>query len=223
MTSRLVHQPSACEFPSHEAILRSWHELAEEPALCYIERVSLNAFLDGRNKSSQRGASSNLIRLALAFVSLLLFSACALQGTPRYSLGELRNALLNHDADGALKYVDVDSIVARMVEDAFLPRESGAKTDLDALGLALGRSIASAMLPQATVLIRKGIYVAIESDDQLGYFSSIRKASIWYFTIEEKGNIAVVTPRGDDKVRFKMERTDKGYWRITELILKNRL
>ena len=113
--------------------------------------------------------------------------------------------------------------MAHMVENAFLPRESGPKTDLDALGLALGRSIASAMLPQATALIRKGVYAAIESDDQLGYFSSIRKASVWYFTIEERGNIAVVTPRGDDKVRFKMERTDKGYWRITELILKNRL
>jgi hypothetical protein len=157
----------------------------------------------------------------ILLISLLLLSACALQGTPRHSLGELRNALLNHDADEALKYVDVDSIAAHMMEDAFRTKESSAKTDLDALGLALGRSIASAMLPQATGLIRKGIYAAIESDDQLGYFSSIRKASIWYFTIEEKGNTAVVTPRGDDKVRFKMERTDKGYWRITELILKN--
>ena len=50
-----------------------------------------------------------------------------------------------------------------------------------------------------------------------------RGASIWYFTIEQEGDIAIVTPRGDDKVRFKMERTDKGYWRITELILKNPL
>ena len=161
--------------------------------------------------------------LAALLTSFCLLSGCALQGTPRHSLGELRNALLNHDADAALKYVDVECIVAHMVEDAFRTKESSAKTDLDALGLALGRSVASAMLPQATALIRKGVQAAIESDDQLGYFSSIRKASAWYFTIEEKGNTALVTPRGDDKVRFKMERTDQGYWRITELIFKNRL
>ncbi|MGD0233314.1 MAG: hypothetical protein ABSC55_02130 [Syntrophorhabdales bacterium] len=160
--------------------------------------------------------------LGAALLALLsLLSACALQGTPRHSLGELRNALLNHDADGALKYVDVDSIVAHMVENTFRAKESRAKTDLDALGFSLGRSVASAMLPQATALMRNEVRGAIESDDQLGYFSSIRKASVWYFTIEEKGNTAIVTPRGDDKVRFKMERTDMGYWRITELILKN--
>ena len=165
----------------------------------------------------------NLFWLAALLTFFCLLSACALQGSPRHSLGELRTALLNHDADAALKYVDVDSIVAHMVEDAFQAKESSPKTDRDALGLALGRAASSAMLPLTTSLIRKGVRAAIESDDQLGYFSSIRKASAWYFTIEEKGDTAVVTPRGDDKVRFIMERTDKGYWRITELVLKNPL
>jgi hypothetical protein len=160
---------------------------------------------------------------ASLLIFLFILPACTLQGTPRHSLGELRSALLNHDADGALKYVDVESIVDHMAEDAFRTKESSAKTDLDALGLVLSRSIASAIMPQAKALIRKGVRAAIESDDQLGYFSSIRKASAWYFTIEEEGDIAVVTPRGDDKVRFKMERTDKGYWKIIELILKKPL
>ena len=109
-----------------------------------------------------------------------------------------------------------------MVEDAFRTQESSA-TELDPMGLALGKFAASAMLPQAKTLIRKGVRAAIESDDQLGYFSSIKKASVWYFTIEEQGNVAIVTPRADDKVRFKMERTDQGYWKITELILKSPL
>jgi hypothetical protein len=154
-------------------------------------------------------------------ITLFVLSGCALHGTPRHSLGELRNALLNHDADGALKYVDVESITDHMIEDALRTKGPSAKSDLDALGLVLGKSLVSAMLPQAKALIRKGVYAAIESDDQLGYFARIRAASVWYLTIEEKGDTAVVTPRGDDKVRFKMERTDKGYWRITELMLKN--
>ena len=165
-------------------------------------------------------SGSLYLRVVLVALSCLL-SACTLPGTPRHSLAELKSALLNHDADRALKYVDVDSIVNHMVEDGLRAKELTVKTDLDALGLALGRSIASAILPQAALFVRQGVIAAIESDDQLGYFFQIRKASVWYFTIEEKGSTAVVTPRGDDKVQFKMERTDQGYWRITELILKD--
>ena len=160
------------------------------------------------------------IRVAL-FGFLCVLSACALPGTPRHSLGELRSALVDHDADRALKYVDVDSIVNHMVQDKLRAQEQNAKTDLDAMGLALGRIVASAILPQATPLIRQGVIAAITSDDQLGYFNKIRKASVWYFTIEEKGNTALITPRGDNKVQFKMERTDQGYWRITQVIFKN--
>jgi hypothetical protein len=165
----------------------------------------------------------NLSCLIALLVSCCIFSSCALQGTPRHSLDELRSALLNHDADAALKYIDVDSVVAHLAEDTFKAKESSAKTDLDALGLALGRAIGSSILPQITPIIRKGVIAAIASDDQLGYFSSIKKSSVWYLSIDEKGDTAVVTPRGDDKVRFKMERTDKGYWKITELMLKNGL
>ena len=165
---------------------------------------------------------NNSLRLAAALLSLFLASACALQGTPRHSLGELRNALLAHNAEDALKYVDIESVVDHIIEDTFLSKESGIKTNSNALGLALGRSIASALLPQARTLIRKAVYAAIESDDQLGYFSQIRKASVWYFSIEEKGDTAVVTPRGDDKVRFKMERTVEGYWKIKQLIFEKK-
>jgi hypothetical protein len=178
---------------------------------------------DNRHRAPDSKPSCNF-SLKKAFITFLfLLTACALQGTPRHSLDALRSALLNHDADAALKYVDLDSIVDHMVEDAFRKQEPLAGAELDPAGLAVGKLVASAMLQPAKALIRKGVRAAIESDDQLGYFSSIRKASAWYFTIEEKGDSAIVTPRGDDKVRFKMERTDEGYWRITELILKNPL
>ncbi len=145
---------------------------------------------------------------------MFLTSACALNGSPRHSLGELRRALLNHDADGALKYVDVDSIVDHMMENSF--------HNLDVMGIPVGRAVASALMPPARAVIRKGVRAAIESDDELGYFSQIREASVWYLSIKQDGNTAIVTPRGDDKMRFKMEQTNEGYWRITELILSRR-
>jgi hypothetical protein len=162
-------------------------------------------------------------RVLVLLISMVLVSACTLKGTPRHSLGALKSALLNHDAGEAFKYVDVDSIVEHMVDDMFAQRESRSRTTLDALGVVIGRSIASALLPQAKELIRKEVRGAIESGDVAGYFESIRKASVWYFTIEEEGDVALITPRGDDKVRFKMERAGEGYWKIKQIILKKPL
>ena len=161
-------------------------------------------------------------RVMVLLISMVLISACTLKGTPRHSLAELKTALLNHDAGEAFKYVDVDSIVEHMVEDMFGQRESRSRTTRDAFGVAIGRSIASALLPEAKQLVRKEVRGAIESGDVAGYFEPIRKASVWYFTIEEEGDVALVTPRRDDKVRFKMERTGEGYWKIVQIIVKNR-
>jgi hypothetical protein len=161
-------------------------------------------------------------RVIVLLISMVLMSACTLKGTPRYSLAELKTALLNHDAGEAFKYVDVDSIVEHMVNDMFAQRESWSKTTLDAFGVAIGRGIASALLPEAKQLIRKEVRGAIESGGETGYFEQIRRASVWYLTIEEEGDVALVTPRRDDKVRFKMERSGEGYWKIKQIIVKNR-
>jgi len=165
---------------------------------------------------------SSVVRLFALFMSLLLLTGCTLKGTPRHSLAELKAALMNRDSGEALKYIDVDSIVDHLVDDALARRESRNRTGLDALGTAIGKGIASAVLPQAKDLIRKQVRAAVESEDQAGYFEQIRRASVWYFSIEEENGTALVTPRRDDKVRFRMERTHEGYWKIVQIMLKRR-
>ncbi len=161
-------------------------------------------------------------RLIAVVSCVVLLAACTLSGTPRRSLAELKTALVNHDSGEALKYIDVDSIVEHLVDDMLTRRESRNRTGADALGTALGKGIASALLPQAKDLVRKQVRAAIESEDQAGYFEQIRRASVWYFSIDQEDGTALVTPRRDDKVSFRMKQTDEGYWQIVQILLKKR-
>lgn len=159
-----------------------------------------------------------LLVLLLAWVPLL--SGCTLSNTPRRSLAELRTALLDHDAERALRYIDTDSVVDCLVRDIFLKYEKKADNPLEALGVMAGRQAASAMMPQIKGLVRKQLREAITSSDEAGYFQDIRRASVWYLNISVEGDTAVVAPRGKSDIKFKMARMDDGRWRVVEIIRK---
>jgi hypothetical protein len=157
--------------------------------------------------------------LVLIFLLVGLSSAgCTLSDTPRRSLSELRTALLNHDADAAMRYIDVDSVVNGMVRDIFLKYEAKADDPFAMLGLKAGKEVAGAVMPGARAIARWQVRSAITSDDQWGYFDDIRKASVWYLRIKVDGDTAIVEPRGKPSTGFKMERTGEGHWKIVELI-----
>ena len=157
---------------------------------------------------------------AIAIAAFLLYS-CTLKGTPRDSLSLLRTALLNHDADAAMKYIDVDSIVDHLLQQRFARRAARAKTPSDALRLEAEKGIASAALPFAKELLAKQVRKEIESGGESEYFDYIRKGSVWYLTIDEQDETATVTPKGGNKkVQFVMKKTDQGYWKIIEVRLR---
>ncbi len=153
----------------------------------------------------------------LVFLACLLLQACMLNDTPRHSLNELRTALLNHDADTALRYIDVDSVVDCMVRDIFLKYEAKADSPLESLGLSVGRAAAKAMMPGVKELARSQVKKAITSPDEGDYFTYIRKGSVWYLNFEVGGDTAWVAPKGKSDIRFRMQRVPDGYWRIVEI------
>jgi hypothetical protein len=161
----------------------------------------------------------NVTALLLVLLLVGLSSArCTLSDTPRRSLSELRTALLNHDADTAMRYIDVDSVVNGMVRDIFLKYEAKADDPFAILGLKVGKEVAAAVLPSVKAVARWQVRSAITSDDQWGYFDDIRKASVWYLRIRVDGDTAIVEPRGKPATGFKMERTGDGHWKIVEII-----
>ena len=138
--------------------------------------------------------------------------------SPRRSLSELRRALLNHDAEAALRYIDVDSVVDGLVRDIFLKYEAKADNPLSALGLRAGKGLIDVAMPGVRTIARRQISAAIASDDQLGYFEDIRKASVWYLSIKIDEETAIVRPRGKGGTGFKMVRAAEGRWRIVEIV-----
>ncbi len=150
--------------------------------------------------------------------SVLLLAGCAMSDSPRRSLSELRRALLNHDAEAALRYIDVDSVVDALVRDIFLKYEAKADNPMSALGLRAGKSLIDVAMPGVRTIARRQISAAIASDDQLGYFEDIRNASVWYLSIKIDGETAMVRPRGKGDTGFKMARATEGRWRIVEIV-----
>jgi hypothetical protein len=166
----------------------------------------------------KRNKATTLILLLL--VIFLVSGGCTLSNSPRRSLSELRTALLNHDADTALRYIDVDSVVEGVVRDIFLKYEAKADDPLAMLGLQVGKEVAHAVMPGLRAIARRQVRAAIMSDDEWGYFKDIRKASVWYLTITVDGDRAIVVPKGKSTMSFRMARTDEGYWRIVEIVHK---
>ena len=161
------------------------------------------------------------IGATLAVLLLLVASnGCTLNGSPRRSLAELRTALVNHDAENALHYIDVDSIVEGMVRDILSEYQARSDDPMSALGVKAGRQVADAVMPAMKAVARRQVRAAILSDDQWGYFKEIRRSSVWYLDITIDGDTAVVKPKGKSEVSFKMTRTGEGLWRIVEILRK---
>jgi hypothetical protein len=167
-------------------------------------------------------------RVLTVFVFLALIAAafapvgCTLSDTPRRSLAELRSALLDHDADRALRYVDVDSIVECVARDILLKYEARSEDPLEQAGVRIGREVSRLLMPGAKAIARKRIREAIASVDQWGYFDDIRRSSVWYLAVDVDGDAATVAPKGKADVMFRMARAPEGgYWRITEIVLKH--
>lgn len=140
--------------------------------------------------------------------------------TPRRSLNELRTALTNHDADAALRYVDVESVIDGLVRDIFRKQEAKADDPIAKLGIKAAKEAAEAVMPGLVAITRWQLKAAIISDDQWGYFEDIRKASVWYLNVKVEGDVAFVKPKGKSDVSFRMARTGDGYWKIVEIIRK---
>ncbi|HAR95663.1 MAG TPA: hypothetical protein DCR97_06845 [Deltaproteobacteria bacterium] len=158
------------------------------------------------------------IVLSILAVIVLIGGGCATTGTPRESLSQLRSALLNHDAETALRYIDVDSITDHLVDD-ILNGYGTSDEALTSLGIGVGRNLQPLLLPLVTEAIRKQLRKAISSTEDNPYFGSIRKAHIFYLnvTVEEDGR-AFVEPKGKSDFAFRMAKTGEGYWKIVQLI-----
>jgi hypothetical protein len=50
---------------------------------------------------------------------------------------------------------------------------------------------------------------------------NIKAGNLWKFDIARDGNMALLTVKNDDSVKFKMTRASEGHWKIVEIVLQS--
>jgi len=173
----------------------------------------------------ERHKRRNIVVFSLLFVFAFLFviGYFYTKATPRYSLYWFKRAILKHDAEEALKYIDIDSVLDNMVKD-MSDRPDGEKAQTKNESKKpmknIGQEVIRQNLPAIKEQLREQLKSAIISYNDRGALDKLNKASIFGLRIATEGDTALVNIRGKNTVAFKMTRAPEGHWRITAFNLK---
>ncbi|MBA4391098.1 MAG: hypothetical protein C0399_09185 [Syntrophus sp. (in: bacteria)] len=173
-----------------------------------------------------RGRKKKLILLSSVLVALIVFGVAgflSIHNTPRYSLYWFKKAILEHNAESALKYLDIDSIVDNMVKDIFDKPEQQkvtSKNQPETSMKSIGKDIVMQNLPTMKKQLREQLESAIISYNDQAALDNLSKASVLGLVITMEGDLALVKIRGKDTVAFTMAKSPEGRWKIVAFNLK---
>jgi hypothetical protein len=159
-----------------------------------------------------------LIAFGVVFVIVVLGAYAYIRTTPRYSLYQLKSALENHDPERALLFIDIDSIVDNLLRDALLKQDPAPKNEWEKMGQNFGKSLALMMAPAMKETLKSRFKSAIASVDEKNDLQKIKSAGLWDGEITVSGGSATVTFKDDATIKFRMIKSQNGYWKITEII-----
>lgn len=174
----------------------------------------------------RRGRKKKLIILSSILFALIILGIAgflAIHNTPRYSLYWFKKAILEHDAESALKYLDIDSIVDNMVKDIFDKPEQEkepSKNQREAPMKNIGKDIIMQNLPAMKIQLKEQLESAIISYNDQTALNNLSRANVLGLAITMDGDLALVKIRGKDKVAFKMAKSPEGNWKIVAFNLK---
>jgi len=153
-----------------------------------------------------------LIIIAIAVVAIFSSSYYYFKGTPRYSLWQTKKAIQNHDSISFNKYVDVDRLVASLVDEGSKSIEGEMNSSADSLG-ELGKGLVKAFLPAMKDGLKNSINQSIEkiSDGEENNFAGAKVKEI-----KREGKSANVTLLNskNEEIRLSMIQTPERYWKV---------
>lgn len=175
---------------------------------------------------ARRSRKKRLILFSSILFALIVFGVAAffaIHNTPRYSLYWFKKAILDHDAESALRYLDIDSIVDNMVKDIFDKPEQQkepSKNQSEMPMKNIGKDIIMQNLPTMKKQLKEQLESAIISYNDQAALDNLRKANVLGLVISMEGDLALVKIRGKDKVAFKMAKSPEGPWKIVAFNMK---
>lgn len=150
-------------------------------------------------------------------ISVFLYA----KGTPQYSLYQFRKAVENHDADSAMMYFDVDSIVENIMNDVMNQQMSKEPTnEYEAMGNNFAKGLMAMMLPAIKEGLKGKLKASITtpSDDKTPV-KDIQQGNLSDFQIQTEGKMAILSRKDNKDIKFKMVKTPEGYWKIVQLMM----
>jgi hypothetical protein len=177
------------------------------------------AFVCSKSGREEFMNGKKLLIIGVAVIAVVLAGAFYyIKGTPQYSLYMLKKAIEQNDSEGAMKYLDVDSIVdtamVNVMKDVSKKSETFSDNDFEAAGAALGAGLFMMMKPAIKDALSAGIKQAISDPekDKTGLGNIFGTVDI-----KVNGKSATIIPDGAPDTSFRMAKTSEGYWRITEI------
>lgn len=156
-------------------------------------------------------------------VVVLGVSFIFIKETPRYSLYWFKKAILERDAESALKYLDIDRIVDSMVKDMSGEGDkeiTHPKNQSESSMKNIGKDVIMQNLPAIKAQLREQLKSAIISYNNRTVLDNLNKASVFGLRITMKGDVALVKIRGKNETAFEMAKSSEGHWRIIALYLR---
>ena len=162
-----------------------------------------------------------LIAGAALIVVLILVGIFYVPQTPRYSLYQLKKALVAKDIDAVSRYADVEMIVAKLADRVFEKTEKKLQADDKGTKRSRGNEILRELIPQIKKdMSRRAKGQLLEFLEDKKIQENLRKSTIWMVRIQEDGDTAKAFIGG--KERFRMARTPEGSWKITDIYFDTR-
>jgi len=179
------------------------------------------------------------VSIAVAVAIIGGFAYSRWTKSPQYSLKQVHKAFEKHDVISFEKYVDINDIATRYMDDA-IASELGDETEGDDWASGLAQGMVQMMKPQLVSMIEEQVKALVE-DEQLpteeeaeevdainlfSFFAENKQGELEYTGVEDvrkDGNIATLTLGfHHDKydanpfLEVKMRKMD-GYWQVAEL------
>ena len=161
-----------------------------------------------------------LIVSSIIFVLVISGAYAYIRTTPRYSLYQLRSALENHDPESALLFIDIDSIVDNLLRDALQKQDVSPKNQWEQAGSDLGKGLVLMMAPAMKESLKSQFKSAIASTDDKIDLQKIKSVGLWDADIAVNGGSAVLMINNKGITKFRMIKASNGYWKISEIIVK---
>ncbi len=190
--------------------------------VCKRRRPELTVFSFPRNNSSpssHRGAArlTTVAALAAFILAALAVAFFFVRETPTYSLFMLKRAIIDHDAEKAMRYIDTDRIVDRIVADTFSADETSGPTGHNrwqTMMRKVGKEAIIQNLPAIKVQLREQLKSMIHSYNDETILAYLNKATVFAIPITVDGDKAYGVIPAKKEIRFEMARSGNPRWKI---------